>query len=230
MNDKLGRILDIYKDVKFPNLLSNAEYKELHTAPLVPLDIKIDTDQFNKDIVSFEQHFEQWGEKFLDVPRYGAALVNEDGKFKNKDPANYPNDEWNERYPEKFLAEFQMTATTPLFDIPSLLPLKIFKDHIYRSNILKWGKDAYFTPHIDTILPSPYLRLWGTTDSSKIDVRFYSTQTGQLEKFNNIETGRMYLVDTSIVHDAQCTADFVYQYFICLSPLAKDQIKTKVVY
>ena len=228
--DKTRRILEIYKDVKFPHFISEDEYRNLHSSRLVPLDIKINVNQFQQDLSPFEQYFEQWGEKFVTFPRYGIALVNKDGKFKQKDPVNYPNDEWNELYPDNFFAEFEMTTPTPLFDVLSLMPLKVFENYIYRSNILKWSQGAFFTPHIDTVLPSPYLRLWGTTDASKVNVNFYNPTTDKMEKIESVESGRLYLIDTSVVHDAQCTADTVYQFFICLSPLAKDLIKTKVLY
>ena len=219
----------MYGHVNFSNFISESDYKSLHTSPLVPLDIKINIEQFQIELAEFDSNFKIWGEKYPDMLRYGLPLTNEDGILKNLDPANYPNDEWNSRYPDRFLTDADMVTPTPVLNIPSLSPLKIFDKYLYRSNILKWGEGGCITPHIDTLMPSPYLRLWGTTDADNIDVNFFNVSTNKMEKAQGIESGRIYLIDTSIIHEGICISGTVYQFFICLSPLAKDLIKTKVL-
>lgn len=225
IQDKILRAKEIYAGVHFPAFMSENEFKALHTDHLIPLRIKIDTNQFLNEIALYKDKFFMWGEKYPTMPRYGAALVNNDGTFKEKDPANYPNDEWNERYPDTFLTDADMVEKTPLYDAPSLSPLKVFDEYFYRSNILYWEKGACISPHFDTLFPSPFLRLWGCTNPENIDVNFLNSNTNKMEKWNSIEAGRIYLIDTSVVHEGICTNDTVYQFFICLSPNAKDVIK-----
>ena len=55
--------------------------------------------------------------------------------------------------------------------MPSLKPLNILDGYWCRSNILKWHKDAMFVPHVDTIVPSMWIRLWASM-SPNLVVRF----------------------------------------------------------
>jgi hypothetical protein len=105
----------------------------------------------------------------------------------------------------------------------SLYPLSVLNDHWCRSNVLKWGKDAMFVPHIDTIVPSMWLRLWAAL-SPDVVVRFFNPATGELETAD-YEVGRVYLIDTSIVHDAYAT-DEVYQLFLSVMPSAVTTLQT----
>jgi hypothetical protein len=112
--------------------------------------------------------------------------------------------------------------------INSLRPLDVFKNYWFRSNILKWQVGAEFKPHIDTILPSPWLRLWGTTDSKNIEIRYWDTDTNQMQAVQNIESGRIYLIDTSRVHDAFGHGD-AYQFFLSVSPDSIEKIQSLVL-
>lgn len=72
-----------------------------------------------------------------------------------------------------------------------------------------------FLPHIDTSIPSLWLRLWMGTEG--IVVRFYNEETKELESVE-YEPGRVYLIDTSIIHDAYTTEDNVFQLFLSVLP------------
>ena len=113
---------------------------------------------------------------------------------------------------------------TPVMQLESLEPLHMFKGHWCRSNILKWDQSADFKPHIDTIVPSPWIRLWGTTNPENIDIRYDNGQ-GELVKADNIEAGRIYIIDTSIVHTASSINGTVYQFFLSVMPSAINRLK-----
>ena len=66
-----------------------------------------------------------------------------------------------------------------------------------------------------------WIRLWATT-SPDIVVRFYNPTTGELEQCTDIELGRVYVTDTSIVHDAYATGNNVHQLFLSVLPSAFD--------
>jgi len=212
-----------YSQIK--KFVCNEDYTSLHTDFLTPLAIKIDVDMFHKEIIKFNLHFEQWGSEHIHLPRTGIALVNQDGILKNQDPINGSLYEWNKKFPNQPIIELDCTVPTEVMQINSLRPLDIFKNYWFRSNILKWQAGAEFKPHIDTILPSPWLRLWGTTDSKNIEIRYWDTVTNKMQAVQNIESGRIYLIDTSRVHDAVSHGD-VYQFFLSVSPDSIEKIQS----
>jgi hypothetical protein len=215
-----------FADIK--SFISKDQYKQLHKSFLTPLLIKIDCDLFVKEIDQYLEYFEQWGTQHTHLPRYGLALVNQDGILKKQDPVNGSLYEWNEKYPSNPLIESDCRIPTEVMALKSLEPLSVFDTKWYRSNILKWGDGAEFKPHIDTVIPSPWFRLWGTTDSNNTTIRFWDEKTQSMKNFTDIERGRIYLIDTSIVHDAYSTGN-VYQFFLSLDPASSKILKSLII-
>ena len=209
---------------KIKEYVSTQDYLELHNDFLTPTSIKINSGQFLEEILIYESYFEQWGTQHQDLPRYGLALVNLDGTLKNSDPINGSLYEWNVNFPDRPIIESDCLIPTPVMQLESLEPLNIFNSHWCRSNILKWEQSADFKPHIDTIVPSPWIRLWGTTNPENIDIRYDNGQ-GELVKADNIEAGRIYIIDTSIVHTASSINGTVYQFFLSVMPSAINRLK-----
>lgn len=211
---------------KLENFLDHNEYQTLHPFPLTPTSIVIDKDSFELEIKKYESWFEQWGEHHSHLPRYGLALVNTDGILKKNDPINGSLYEWNAHRPDDPIIETDCTYPTEVMQLSSLHPLSVFGRFWLRSNILKWQKTAEFKPHIDTILPSPWIRLWGTTNPD-IEINFYG-ENGIIPLTSKIEAGRIYIIDTSLVHDAKLNEGIAYQFFLCVSPQAKDIVKEMI--
>jgi len=203
--------------------ISEEEYKGIHTDPLVSLDLKIDLELFANEISQYHNWFEQWGNEHTDLPRQGLALVNQFGHLQTNDPINGSLYEWNKLNPEQPILETDCKRPTEVMWIESLEPLKIFKDHWCRSNILLWDKGAEFKPHIDTLIPSPWLRLWGTTSN---DVKLRFCLNNEMIEHPDVEPGRLYLIDTSLVHDAKCYGNPTLQFFLSVLPSALDLIKS----
>lgn len=221
--DKTIRDFKNNKD-KLDNLLtvSDKQYHSLHTSPLIPLDIKIDIDLFKNEIKQFENNFQPWD--YQDNNRLSIPLVNFDGLIiEDFDPTNGSLHRWNQQQSNLPLIESDFLIPTTVMEISSLSSLRIFDTHWCRSNILKWNKGAEFKPHIDAVIPSPWLRLWGTDDASKIILNFYNNDN-QIIDIETIESGRIYLIDTSLVHEAICTNEIVYQFFLSVLPSSYDTI------
>lgn len=199
--------------------INEKRYKELHTTNFIPLDLKIDCKLFEKEIKDYDWAFRQWGIHHTEFPRYGLPLVNENGSLKNNpEPTCWPLDQWadynNLTYYED-ICDLSFTTPTEILNIKSLNPLYNIKKFMVRSNILKWHATGHFKPHVDTHIPSPIIRLWGTNDPENYSFRFQNDD-GEYIPQNNIERGRIYLIDTSKMHDAFATSDNVYQFFIAL--------------
>jgi len=199
-------------------------YKNLHKDFLVPTDIKIDIKNFIEEVQRYTDNFQQWGTQHVDIPRFGLALVNQDGILKDNDPINGSLHEWNKIYPHNPIIETDCQNPTEVMLMNSLKPIRVFDNHWCRSNILKWHKGAHFKPHIDTVLPSPWLRFWATTDADNFCIR-YDCGDGRLQEFKNLETGRLYLIDTSLVHDALSYSDNNYQLFLSVLPSSINILK-----
>ena len=218
----INETIEIFKksgaDKLFSDFVKDEDYKRLHPFPLTETSIWVDPDQFKNEISDWDHVFEQWGKDHTHLPRYGAALVNQHGTLLKNDPVNGSLMAWNRDNPDKPLIETNCRIPTALMNLPSLQPLDIFKGYWCRSNILKWDCDAKFLPHIDTVVPSPWIRLWASM-SPELVVRFYNPTTGELESVD-FEPGRIYVVDTSLVHDAYAVGDSIYQLFLSLNPNA----------
>lgn len=207
---------------KCTDVVDAVSYKQLHPTPLTPLNIKIDAEAFNNEIKQWSSAFEQWGNNHTHLPRYGAALVNKDGTLLKDDPTNGSLMAWNQTHATDPLIETDCCTPTAIMSLPSLTSLSVFNEFWCRSNVLKWDKDAMFVPHIDTIVPSMWIRLWATM-SPNVVVRF--AQNGELVPAT-FEVGRVYIIDTSLVHDAFATDDTVYQLFLSVVPNATTILQT----
>jgi hypothetical protein len=208
--------------LKIKEYLDEEKYRSIHRSFLTPLDIKINKEDFIKEIQEYSTNFCQWGNEHTHLPRYGIALVNQDGILKADDPINGSLYEWNKNNPDDPILETDCRSLTEIMYRSSLKPLSIFDGHWCRSNILKWDKSAEFKPHIDTIIPSPWIRLWATFDK---DIVLEYHNGDSTVPVTDIEEGRVYLIDTSLVHYARAEIDQTYQLFLSVLPSAYDLIK-----
>ena len=78
---------------------------------------------------------------------------------------------------------------------------------------IQWG----ILNHIDVGLPAPNLRLWGTTNPNMC------LKIGG-ETIRDFEPGRLYIIDTSKIHEGWATDDNVYQFFIGCSIESYDTL------
>lgn len=211
---------DLWKRVADVVPVQLEEYQALHSANIVPLDIRIDCEQFKREIQQFNQYFLPWGNTQQSMPRYGLPLINLDGEFSVADPTVGSLTDWNKQHPNQLHIETDFTCPTEVMQLQSLQPLQVFNNYLTRSNILKWNKGAEFLPHIDTTIPSYWFRVWGTTHSD-IELGFLEEDSFIIEQ--NIEPGRLYLIDTSKVHIAKSNIDDdVYQFFLSLNTNARE--------
>jgi len=213
--------------IRYPKI-SVAEYYRLHTGYITPLDLKIDVDQFTREIERYRDHFRQWGNQYTHLPRYGIPLVNLTGNIDDKvDPSCYPLHQWNTEFPQEIYCDPDFTKPTEIFDLPSLGPLHPFREYMVRSNILLWNNTAKFWPHVD-ITPGKidHLRLWGTTGSSD-DYEL----TWKEHRVRDFEPGRLYLIDTMKWHGAEAHTDNVYTFFLAMNlqalPLLEKLVLTR---
>jgi hypothetical protein len=209
------------------SLVDTNTYKKLHPAPLTPTNIVVNPEKFCFEISNWEHAFEPWGKDHAHLPRYGVALVNQTGILRKNDPINGSLTEWNKNNPTSPLLETDCLAPTVIMELPSLQPLSMFSGHWCRSNILKWHIDAKFLPHIDAVIPSPWIRLWASM-SPELVLRFYNPSTEELESIT-FEPGRVYIIDTSLIHDAYATGDNVYQLFLSVLPSAVPLVSSVVL-
>jgi hypothetical protein len=93
-----------------------------------------------------------------------------------------------------------------------------------RSCILYWKNGANFLPHYDVLVPTVNLRLWGTNDPTSVSLRVKRNDE-MVEVAHTAEPGRLYLIETSTIHDAACTGDNVYQFFLALNIFSYDTVK-----
>lgn len=220
------------------------KYLQLHTAPVVATDIVIDPDKFESLMQQNQYAFRSWGEKKKHFPRYGLPLVNQNGSmYNNPEPVCYPLDEWLEPLAEEdWVFDRDFTQKTPVFEHSVFDPLKRFDDYWCRSCILRWDSEAFFWPHSDTWFPSPILRLWGTTDPDNVKFQFdrefrraptpgtvSSMDPDMVDWQGDIEPGRMYIVDTSLIHTARSQGTHpTYQFFLAVHSDAFDQMQRSV--
>lgn len=205
---------DILKKYQKADKVPQSVYEELHKNFLVPLDFIIDgEDEFK----SKHDLFFTWGDNRPDLKtRKGMALVNLDGKNLPNDISIGPLDHHNKKYDQGLVNECYLENHFKIHTNQINYSCKELKQFdLGRSSILWWQKDDNFLPHVDVILPTVNLRLWGTTNSKKIRLRFGKDINNLIEA--DYESKRLYLIDTSILHDAYAL-DEVYQYFIALLP------------
>lgn len=223
----LDETYDVFIKAGFDKILANSvtvgktEYETLHTSFLVPTSITIETELLREELKPFE--FVQWGNNHTNVPRYGLALVNQSGELIDNDPINGSLMAYNKDHPDQLLLETDCKTPTKVMNIKSLEPLSVFNGYWTRSNVFKWNKGAFFVPHIDTIVPSMWLRLWMATEG--VVVRQYDETKQELVEVS-FEPGRVYLIDTSIIHDAYTDKDEVFQLFLSVMPEASTIVKS----
>ena len=191
--------------------------KVLHDAE-IKTNIKIDVNQFKKEIKFYENKFTKWGKKYPKIPRFGIPMVNTTGSLdEDDDPSRQPLDEYLFNS-HKVLHDAEIKTKTEVCNMKTLEPLKILYSYLIRSSILKWDKGGFFAPHCDVYVPAPNLRIWGTT-SNNIELIIDK----KVQK--DIEPGRIYIIDTAKEHEAKSFEDEVYQFFIGLSIDSYDTLK-----
>lgn len=226
----LQETYDVFTKAGFKEILDKSvticekDYYNLHTDFLVPTSITIDINLFKIQIQKFKFH--QWGKNHTHLPRYGLALVNQNGELIEDDPINGSLMTFNKNNPNNPVIETDCVKPTQVMNISSLEPLRIFDGHWTRSNVLKWDDGAMFLPHIDTVVPSMWLRLWMSTEG--LTVRYYDETLEELKEIE-YEPGRVYLIDTSKIHDAYTTNDGVYQLFLSVFTTASDLISSVIL-
>lgn len=216
----------IYKKYEKSSKLGVDDYWAIHTNFLVPLDIQIDIELFRKEIKNYNSYFKSWGynRPELDDVRKGLPLVNLDGSYKNKEDLSIgPLDEHNKAHPENCFLENDFTVPTDILNLETFNPLNNLKKFMCRSSILYWQYPANFNPHWDVVLPTVNLRLWGTDNPENVELRYKKNDS--LIPCENVEAGRLYLIETSTIHDARCLKDEVYQFFIALTVESYDTVK-----
>lgn len=198
----------------YPKLDDNI-YWQYHQNFLTPTKIKIDCDLFEKEIEQYTSFFQPWGTHRPDQNevRFGLPLINHTGEYKDKCKSIQAFDKHNINYPDDPIFDPDFTVKTEPFFMNSLKVLEPIQNLMIRSAILKWYKGADFKKHIDTILPTAYIRLWGTNQPDNIMLRY--NVDGEMIECRNVERGRLYLIETSAEHDALCTNDLCYQFFFC---------------
>ena len=206
--------------------LSIEEFYNLHKEYITPLNIKIDIDQFQKDIEVYKPKFRQWGIKHTNFPRYGLALTNLDGNIDGEvDPCCYPLDQWWEQYPDKKYWESDFKVATSVLDIPSLQPLQQIKQYLWRSAILMWHNTGHFKPHVDMYPETiTHLRLWGTNKTGA----GYRLTYGK-KRIKDWEPGRLYLINTLDEHEAFSIENDTYTFFIAVSLDAIPWINESII-
>jgi len=204
--------------------VSEIEYNAIHKDFLTPLNITFSPSDIFNYVMTYRQFFQRWGE--TDQERYGIALVNKDGNLRYNDPVNMSLQEWNIKNPQNKILEIDCTVKTELLSSICFQPFNIFHDHWCRSNVLIWKKDAHFLPHIDAIKPTPWLRLWGCTGKN-VSLRY--EVDNELVEVKGIDPGRLYLIDTTRVHDARNLNDTSMQLFLSVLPSAYNIIKSSLL-
>ena len=219
------RVMEFIYDYFNQDTIDMDEYIEMHPTPLTETDMDIDVNHFLQEIEQYSDKFDQWGPRHTQFPRYGIPLVNMTGSLdENPDPSRMPLDEYFMRYNKEgdIIFDDMIREKTQVCNMSSLSPLHKIFPHLTRSAILKWDIMGHFKPHIDVVLPAPILRLWGTTSTNivlKMDRKV----------INNIKPGKIYLIDTSLIHEAFATADGVYQFFLSCDIAAKDILKESII-
>jgi len=232
--------------------LSKELYEKLHNQNLCPLDIIIDSNLFYKEIKKYQQKFKKWGDLHWEFPRYALPIVNQTGSLEDSEDAScWPLDRWNFclKYPEykyqipneksievwedfyrtqikldeTFVLEPNFKIKTDAYYMKCLEPLHVFDNFLYRSIIFKWDYSGHFKKHVDTFHNTGWLRLWGTLNSDSMILRY--KKGDKMVEENNIESGRIYLHDSIIEHEALAFRDDVYQFFIALDIDSYDLIE-----
>jgi len=200
-----------------------------------------DVDSFYECMEKYKFAFRTWGKEKGHLPRYGLPLVNQNGSMlNNPEPICYPLDEWLRCHPDEQFLDRDVRVPTEVLNEDAFAVLQPIKKYMLRSAILRWDAESFFYPHTDTWLPSPILRLWGTTEPNNVKIQFdkerrraespngvkgMNPQVVDFEDFE-IEAGRLYVIDTSIIHGAKSYYDDIgYQFFIAIHTDGIEDLK-----
>jgi hypothetical protein len=198
--------------------VSQKVWDEMHTDYLVPLDIVVDMDALEEELKDIE--WQKWvnpSQDFTDRPNYAYALT--DGKIEGA--TYWPNDLWNMEHPDQPLIDTDFDTETQFFKFSESLTwlYEIFAGYWARSHILRWDDMGHFRPHVDTPIPAINYRLWATNKPEDYVIRFEGKTIEGLEK------GRVYLIDTSKVHEGWSTNENVLTLFLSVNTKAKKIIE-----
>lgn len=198
--------------------ISKRVWDNMHTDYFVPLDIVVDMDQLEEELKDIE--WKKWvnpDQDFTDRPNYAYALT--DGEIEGS--TYWPNDLWNMEHPDQPLLDIDFNMPTNFFKFSESLTwiYEIFVEHWSRSHILKWDEMGHFRPHVDTVVPAINYRFWATNKPEDYVIRFEDKTIEGLEK------GRVYLIDTSKVHEGWSTGENVLTLFLSVNPKARKTIE-----
>ena len=70
-----------YKSLK--SFVHESEYRQIHSEPLVPLNIKINVNEFKNEIIKFDDKFIGWNPNY-NADIFGVPYVNLTGNFEKK--------------------------------------------------------------------------------------------------------------------------------------------------
>lgn len=227
--EEIEKIHDVEASVRFEQYpkCQEKEYRELHTSLAMPTTIKIDVNSFRETMKTYDKFFKTWSNnrpEMMEI-RKGLPLINLTGNYDDDDDLTIgPLDYYNKNNPTRRYNETDIITPTPVLDEACFEPMHILKPFLIRSSILKWEAGANFVPHRDLETPTPHFRLWGTDNPDVIKLRFENAD-GELVEIQNIEPGRLYIIDTAETHDALCVNDVGYQFFIAVNSFAYDLLK-----
>lgn len=187
--------------------LSIHDYERIHYAPLVPIDYEINIPEFEQQIVKYKKYRKQWGHEHRQFPRYGLPLVNLSGNIDDEiDPTCNPLDTWW-RYTGELYWDLDFTKPTEILDLSCFDSINSLKPNLIRSNILWWDALGHFKPHVDAAKDKCFnIRVWGTNKED-----YFLSFKGKRYEF---EPGRLYIIDTSILHEARAYSDFTFTFFL----------------
>lgn len=221
------------------------KYIEFHPTELQKTSMKFDVTAFHSVMKKYSLAFKTWGREKQFMKRYGLPLVNENGSLlNNPDPVCFPLDEWNRNNPNDRLLDRDFITPTEVLSDNVFDVIDPIKQYMLRSAILRWDEETFFWPHVDTWFPSPIVRLWGTTDPDNVKIQFDKDRrrcelpknvpgmNPQVEDFTDfeIEAGRLYVIDTSIIHAARTCSDKTgYQFFIALHTDCLEDLRQCIV-
>lgn len=220
----MSKVLDKYHSYE---KLEADNYWAIHKNFLTPTSVQIDLEKFNTCIDKYKDHFKPWGNNRpeLNDIRRGLPLVNMHGKYDDPDDISIgPLDQYNKSNPDVPYLENDFVTHTEILADPAFSSLGKLTTYLCRSSILHWYKGANFLPHYDVLVPTVNLRLWGTNNPSNVSLRYQSGDE-MIEVADTVEAGRLYLIETSTIHDASCVNDEVYQFFLALNIDSYETLK-----
>lgn len=227
--------------------ISKEEYEKWHTNKLVKTKWKVDVELLEEEISMLP--FYRWGDTHT-MRESATPLVNNTGVFSDDDESigpldrlnflkefpHWKNCEWTDDHVkdwkewwsrdhdiDNYINERHFSIPTPGLDISSLNVIDDLKPFLFRSCILKWNYMGHFHEHVDTWHPTQWFRLWGTTKPDGMVIRFEGTNYDE-----EIEAGRLYLIDTTLKHEGLAYKDDVYQLFFAFDP--NEKIMNSLIY